>query len=136
MPNIPTLTAVVVILSLTAPAAFAQTAAQNGDHPVRHDVAFTTDGGQLRAGKIIGSTVYDVQNRNIGSVKDVVLDRDGRVAGVVVDVGSFLGVGGKYVSVGLSDLKIDNDRLTLNRTKEQLQAAQAYPLENKANSSR
>src|SRR5262249_10264029 len=90
--------------------------------------AMTTEAGQLRASQLIGSTVYDVHNRNIGSVKDVVLDRSGRIAAVVVDVGSFLGIGGKYVGVSLNDLKTDNDRLTLDRTKEQLQAAESYRL--------
>jgi len=127
-----TIAAIAVALSLTAPIAYAQNFAQ----PVRHDmgpahlltVALTTQSGELRASQLIGTTVYDVQNRNIGSVKDIVLDRDGKVAAVVVDVGAFLGVGGKYVAVGLNDIKTDNDRLTLNRTKEQLQSAQAYDL--------
>jgi sporulation protein YlmC with PRC-barrel domain len=122
--NIP-LTAVAIALSLGAPVAYGQTMNQ----PVRLlNVALTTQSGGLRASQIIGSTVYDMQNRNIGSVKDIVLDPNGRVTAVVVDVGAFLGVGGKYVAVGLNDIKTDNDRLTLNRTKEQLQSAQAYDL--------
>jgi sporulation protein YlmC with PRC-barrel domain len=83
---------------------------------------------QVRASKLIGSTVYDVKNRNIGDVKDLILDRDGRVAQVVLDVGAFLGMGGKYVAVSMSDIKTDNNRLTLDRSKEELQQAQAYRL--------
>jgi PRC-barrel domain protein len=64
--------------------------------------------------------VYDVQNRSIGSIKDLVLDKDGMVDEVVIDVGSFLGVGGKSAAVKMSDLKADTNRLTLDRTKEQL----------------
>ncbi|HWB48061.1 MAG TPA: PRC-barrel domain-containing protein [Stellaceae bacterium] len=94
-------------------------------------IALTTQSGGLRASQLIGSTVYDVQNRNIGSVKDIVLDRDGKVGAVIVDVGAFLGVGGKYVAVTLDDLKTDHDRLTLSRSKEQLQAAQSYQLDNR-----
>jgi len=48
----------------------------------------------------------------------------------VLDVGAFLGVGGKYVAVNLRDLKADHNRLTLDLTKEQLQQAQNYQLEN------
>ena len=55
--------------------------------------------------KVAGNSVYDGQNRNIGKVKDLVLDRDGRIAVVVVDVGSFLGVGGKYVGINIGDIK-------------------------------
>jgi sporulation protein YlmC with PRC-barrel domain len=76
---------------------------------------------------MIGNAVYDVQNRKIGSIKDLILDRDGKVAEVVVDVGSFLGVGGKYVAIDMSDIKADNNRLTLDRTKEQLQQMAEIP---------
>jgi sporulation protein YlmC with PRC-barrel domain len=93
--------------------------------------SFKTPAGDLRAAEIIGSTVYDVHNRNIGSVKDIVLDKDGKVSNVVVDVGAFLGMGGKYVAVALNDIKMDNDRLTLNRTKEELEAAKEFQLQPK-----
>jgi sporulation protein YlmC with PRC-barrel domain len=115
--------AFVLMIAATTPVAYAQ----NSAHPT--NVALTTQTGQLRASQLIGSTVYDVQNRNIGSVKDVILDRDGRVAAVVVDVGAFLGLGGRYVAVQLSDLKTDHDRLTLNQSKEELQQAATYNLE-------
>jgi len=48
----------------------------------------------------------------------------------VVDVGAFLGMGGKYAAVRPGDIKTDNNRLTLDLTKEQLQQAQNYRLEN------
>jgi len=79
---------------------------------------------------MIGSAVYDSQNRNIGKVGDLVLNKNGSVDVVVVDVGSFLGVGGKYVAVPPTDIKTNNNRLTLDRTKEQLQQMAAYQLEN------
>jgi sporulation protein YlmC with PRC-barrel domain len=87
---------------------------------------------QIRASKMIGSSVYDVQNRHIGKIRDLILDRDGKIAAVVVDVGTFLGMGGKSVAVQLSDLKTDNNRLTLDRTKEQLQQMANYRLENRS----
>jgi sporulation protein YlmC with PRC-barrel domain len=76
---------------------------------------------QIRASKMIGSKVYDVQNRSIGKVRELLLNRSGSVDAVIVDVGSFLGMGGKNVAVKPSDLKTDNNRLTLDVTKEQLQ---------------
>jgi len=81
---------------------------------------------EIRATKFMGSTVYDVENRNIGDVKDMVFNREGRIDAVVLDVGAFLGMGGKYVAVKLADIKTDNNRLTLDMTKEQLKSAQAY----------
>ena len=79
---------------------------------------------------MIGSTVYDAQNRDVGSVKDLVIDKDGKVAAAVIDIGTFLGMGGKQIAVPLSAIKTDNNRLTLDMTKEQLQQAQNYKLTN------
>src|SRR5436305_13751832 len=62
--------------------------------------------GQIRTTEMDGATVYDTQNNKVGDVKDIILDRDGKVASVVLDVGAFLGMGGKYVAVGRSDMKL------------------------------
>ena len=67
-----------------------------------------------------------MQNRNIGKVKDLLFDKSGRVDQAVLDVGAFLGMGGKYVAVPLKDIKMDNNRLTLDMTKEQLKSAQTF----------
>jgi sporulation protein YlmC with PRC-barrel domain len=112
--------AVAVALAAAAPVAYAQTALP---HSIQTD--------EIRASKMIGSAVYDVQNRKIGSVADVVLNKDSKVDAVVIDVGSFLGMGGKDVAVLPSDIKTDNNRLTLDRTKEQLQQMASYNLENR-----
>jgi sporulation protein YlmC with PRC-barrel domain len=127
--------ALALMMAAAAPAAFAQSVAPpNAPSSSRatHS-SFTTDSGQLRASQLIGSTVYDVQNQNIGSVKDIVLNREGKVSAVVIDVGAFLGVGGKNVAVGLNDLKTTNNRLTLAQNKSQLQSAQPYRLTNDNN---
>jgi len=60
---------------------------------------------QIRASKMIGSSVYDLHNRKIGKVQDLILDRDGKIDLAVVDVGSFLGMGGKNVAVKPNDIK-------------------------------
>jgi sporulation protein YlmC with PRC-barrel domain len=127
----PNITAAVAALFLAAaPLTVAQTALAAHDTTVGSSVGGIIQPDQIRASKMIGSTVYDVQNQDIGKVQDVILDQDGRVASVVVDVGTFLGMGGKNVAVRLSDIKSDNNRLTLDMTKEQLQEAQAFQLEN------
>lgn len=124
---------VAVLLAMTGPAAFAQThTTPEAARPMKATpAALTVQPDQMRASKLIGSSVYDVQNQDIGSVKDLVLTRGGEVSAVVIDVGSFLGMGGKYVAVSMNDLKTSNDRLTLGRTKDQLKAAPAFQLEPK-----
>jgi sporulation protein YlmC with PRC-barrel domain len=92
--------------------------------------------GQMRATQMDGATVHDPQGKNIGDIKDIILDKDGKVAAVVLDVGSFLGMGGKYVAVAMSDLKVDFDnnnkpKFSVDMTKDQLKAAQAFDLSEK-----
>jgi sporulation protein YlmC with PRC-barrel domain len=131
MPKVSTAVAVAAIICAATPAAFAREAAlpeTTTQVAAATPAALSIQPDQVRASKMIGSTVYDVHNRNIGSIKDLVLDKDGKVVLVVVDVGSFLGFGGKYVAVRMSDLNSDNDRLTLDRTKEQLQQMAEYRL--------
>ena len=89
--------------------------------------------GQIRATEMNGATVYDTQNQKVGDVKDIILDRDGKVAAVVLDVGAFLGMGGKFVAVSMNDVKVSEDRnnkphFTVDMTKDQLKAAQAFDL--------
>ncbi len=122
--------AAAALLIAAAPLAYAETATAPGNTRI----AMVSPSGmiqpnQIRASKMIGSSVYDVQNRNIGKVSDLILDRNGEVAAVVVDVGSFLGMGGKDVAVRLGDIKTDNNRLTLDWTKQQLREARTYQLE-------
>jgi len=132
MPKIQTIVACAAILAAAAPLANAQTSPSVERHAtvtsVTHADIIQPD--QIRASKMIGSSVYDLENRKIGSVQDLVLDKDGMVAAVVIDVGSFLGMGGRDVAINLSDIKTNNNRLTLDRTKEQLQAMGEYRLEN------
>jgi sporulation protein YlmC with PRC-barrel domain len=125
-------TAVVLALAAAGPTAYAQTSTT---HDTRVAATSAVSPGiqldELRASKMIGSAVYDVQNRKIGSVRDVIINKDGKVDAVVVDVGSFLGMGGENVAVPLSDIKTDNNRLTLDKTKEQLQQMAEYRLEDR-----
>src|SRR5262249_48593572 len=84
--------------------------------------------GQIRASKILGRTVYGARDVKIGTVKDLVLDQDGKVAAGIVDV-PFLRLGGKFVAVALSDIGAAPERLTLDRTRDQLQQMASYKLE-------
>jgi sporulation protein YlmC with PRC-barrel domain len=60
----------------------------------------------FRASKIIGATVYNEQNEQVGTISDLFLSRQNQVAMAVVSVGSFLGLGGKLVSVPFDKIQI------------------------------
>jgi sporulation protein YlmC with PRC-barrel domain len=123
--------AIALALAAATPAAYAQASHDTRAAATSNATSQGIQPDEMRASKMIGSTVYDVQNRSIGSIKDLVLAKDGKVDAAVIDVGSFLGMGGKYIAVPLGDIKTDNNRLTLDRTKEQLQQMAAYGLEDR-----
>jgi sporulation protein YlmC with PRC-barrel domain len=81
----------------------------------------------IRASKIIGSPVYNAQNQHIGDVSDLYLSRQNQVAMAVVQVGGFLGIGGKLVAVPMNKLQLDQpEKLIMpDGSKAALQASPA-----------
>jgi len=80
----------------------------------------------LTADDIKGIGVFGQDGEQIGTIGDLVVNPDGGIDAVIVDVGGFLGVGSKPVAVGFDNLKFsvdaDNQRyLFLNATRQQLQ---------------
>ena len=84
---------------------------------------------EMRASKLIGSAVHDSTDQKIGSIADLIVDRDGKVTDVVVGVGSFLGGGDKNVAVKMADLKRGkDDHLVFSTTKDALKQMAGYDL--------
>jgi sporulation protein YlmC with PRC-barrel domain len=84
---------------------------------------------EVRASKLIGSAVYDTADQKIGSVADLIVDRDGKVTETVIGVGSFLGAGDKHVAVKMAELKHGKDnRLVFSTTKDALKQMAGYDL--------
>ena len=131
--NKTTMTAAFALLMAASLPVYAQTSTTTMPTSAPRVVATQLQPGQIRATQMDGATVYDAQNQKVGDIKDVIIDRDGKIAAVVLDVGAFLGVGGKYVAVSMNDLKITQDssnkpRFAVDMTKDQLKAAQAFDL--------
>jgi sporulation protein YlmC with PRC-barrel domain len=74
--------------------------------------------------------VYDPKQSKIGTVDDVLLDKAGKVTGLVIGVGGFLGAGEKDVIVPFtavkSEKKDDKWWLTLDETKDGLKDAPGF----------
>jgi sporulation protein YlmC with PRC-barrel domain len=86
---------------------------------------------KIRAEDLIGTTVYGLDDANVGKIGDVVLTGDKKIDAVIIDVGGFLGMGAKEVAVGFEKLKFMTDKdgnkyLYTNFTKDQLTAQTAY----------
>lgn len=54
--------------------------------------------------KFRGSDVRGPDNASIGSVNDLLFDKSGKIIGVVIGVGGFLGIGTKNVAIDMSAL--------------------------------
>jgi hypothetical protein len=63
------------------------------------------EGNQVLGSGLMGAQVRGTDNENIGSVDDLLLDRDGQILAVVVGVGGFLGIGQKNVAIANDQLQ-------------------------------
>lgn len=113
--------------TLGAPTAGARNDAPSNRNPV------LTNQNTVRASKVIGSSVYNDKDEKIGSIDDVILDKDHRATVAVLSVGGFLGLGSKLIEVPYQQLQFgdtrDNseNRVKLpNVSKESLQGLPEY----------
>jgi len=86
----------------------------------------------IRAGKAIGTDVYDLSGKKIGEVKDIVLEKTtNNILFAVVSFGGVLGMGEKYHPVPWSELDYDPERggYTVSFTAEQLKNAPSDSIE-------
>jgi sporulation protein YlmC with PRC-barrel domain len=95
--------------------------AQNGD-------------GSFNASKVVGLSVVNNANDSIGKIGELLLDKSGKIDGVVVDVGGFLGIGTHPVKLGWNQVKLVNQDGTLqavvNLNKDALKQMPEYKASN------
>jgi sporulation protein YlmC with PRC-barrel domain len=81
-------------------------APQSGSTDDTHlSVATVRMNGGLRASRVIGASVTNDHNDTIGTVDDLMLTQDNKVALAVISVGGFLGIGSKLVAVPYDQLQ-------------------------------
>ena len=87
---------------------------------------------QISASALLNENVVNAANETIGDVNDLLLDKNGKVASVIVGVGGFLGMGEKNVALNFDQIKFTNNGndlvVTSDATKETLQSAPAYDM--------
>jgi sporulation protein YlmC with PRC-barrel domain len=117
------------------PAAPAAEAAPANPPPSDAVISAQSD-GEVRADQIIGMTVYNADGEKVGTVHDILLDKEGKATGVVLSVGGVLGVGAK--SVGLTwkeiDVKPEQQQVQISYSKDQLKAAPDFKTTEQINS--
>jgi sporulation protein YlmC with PRC-barrel domain len=80
----------------------------------------------MRGDQIVGKTLYSVNGEEIGEIDNVVMRMGGLRPEALVDVGGFLGVGGREVAVPLDQIQLVGERLTTTMTKDSISNMQAY----------
>ncbi|HMF68098.1 MAG TPA: PRC-barrel domain-containing protein [Phyllobacterium sp.] len=107
-----------LVLALAAGPALSQA----GVALIKVDLSVVSKG--YRMSKLIGTTVINDKNEKIGTVDEVIADKDKKVLNfAVLQVGGFLGLGGRLVVVPYDSLVIDDtgQKITLpGATKDEL----------------
>lgn len=70
--------------------------------------ASSTFQGNWRASKLVGLSVYNDKNESVGSINDMLTDKNGKVVAVIIGVGGFLGVGEHLVAVPFEKVKFSD----------------------------
>jgi sporulation protein YlmC with PRC-barrel domain len=75
-----------------------------------------------RASKLTGASVYNEANEKIGTIDDIIIGQNDRALIAILQVGGFLGVGGRLVAVPYQNLQVGSgDKIVLpGATKDEL----------------
>ncbi len=65
--------------------------------------------GNWRASKVVGLNVYNDKNESVGSINDLLTNKEGKIVAVVIGVGGFLGVGEHLVAVPFEKVKFSSE---------------------------
>ena len=106
----------------------------SGDQPAADSVRAIDSKAKTclcRSSELIGKNVHNLQDDDLGEIKELVLDPGhSRVSYFVLKSGGFLGLGGKLFAIPWEVVQVnkqgDEERLTLDMTKERFEKAPEY----------
>lgn len=94
------------------------------------DTYVTVPSSDDLSSKVVGLDIYNKDNKDIGTIKDIALDSNGRASAYIVSVGGFLGMGEHYVAVNPAAVNVtykDNKwHADMNATADQLKGAPEF----------
>jgi sporulation protein YlmC with PRC-barrel domain len=99
------ITAGVAASALLVSVAFAQNPAATTSSTPPAATSSSSYQGDWRASKLVGLSVYNNNNENIGSINDILTDKSGSIKAVVIGVGGFLGLGEHLVAMPFDQIK-------------------------------
>jgi hypothetical protein len=92
----------------------------------------TIEWSTLSVDQLRSAAVYDVNNERVADISDVLIGTEDNVEAVLIDIGGFLGLGGRTVAIAMDQLEIQGNedatdlRVYLAITEEQLEALPEY----------
>jgi sporulation protein YlmC with PRC-barrel domain len=114
--------ALAIVLAMGIVLATGPALPQAGVQLIKVDLSVVAKG--YRMSKLIGRSVINDKNEKIGTIDDVIADKDKQqLSFAVLQVGGFLGLGGRLVAVPYDSLVIDDtgQKITLpGATKDEL----------------
>lgn len=72
--------------------------------------------GNWRASKLMGLDVYNDANEKLGDINELILDKNGKVAAVVIGVGGFLGMGEHDIAISMDKLRFVEEPVRTSST--------------------
>jgi sporulation protein YlmC with PRC-barrel domain len=75
----------------------------------RADEFLNQEGDLWRASKLVGVNIYGPDQKKVGDINEVLMNKDGKAAYVVVGVGGFLGIGEKNVAIAYDKVTFSQD---------------------------
>lgn len=95
-------------------------------------VEISMAGGDFSAEELIDADVVNAKNDTVSSIDDLILNEDGSIQAVIMDVGGFLGIGEKSVEVSFDELTIlkqengEDIKVYMNTTEDALNSMPEY----------
>jgi len=95
---------------------------------------YTAQPVDVLASKLMNMTVYNQDGQKVGSIEDLLIDQGRNIAGVVIGVGGFLGIGERYISLPPSSIVLAPQgdrsyRAIINTTREDIHKAPEFKFE-------
>jgi len=116
----------------TAPAAESDTRTALVRPDIKREGYKEPEAKDLTSETLVGARVYGAKDEDVGEVAKLVLNSDGSVKDLVLDIGGFLGMGEHRIAVPPNQVNImrnekgDDVRVYINADKEALKAVPAY----------
>lgn len=105
---------------------------ESGDQPDTQNTGYmeSPPANGMAASDLIGTDLKTSDGESVGEISDLIIDQDGKIGAVLVNVGGFLAMGEKSVAIDWNAVTMsanaDGQDPTVDMTRDDLQSAPTY----------